>query len=76
MADEVEQDEDQNSLGQMNVLCCFCASPIANNANEPCQLVVTTNSGLWQVWYCHASCFKNRLGSMPDAPDFFSPAHF
>jgi hypothetical protein len=30
------------------------------------------------MWFCHATCFKERLGSLP-APEnegFFDPAHF
>jgi hypothetical protein len=30
--------------------------------------------GKWQVWFCHAACFKDRLATLPDMPGFFDPA--
>jgi hypothetical protein len=69
-------DNTDDSVPEKNVLCCFCGSSIANGDVDPCQLVVTTNSGQWQVWFCHGQCFKSHLGSLPEASGFFAPAHF
>ena len=54
--------------------CCFCGLPITNTNIDPCRLTVETTAGLWQVWFCHSSCFKNRLLKRPDG--LFEPAHF
>jgi hypothetical protein len=56
--------------------CCFCAKTIEPNAIDPCRIVVTTRADKWQVWFCHAACFKARLTHPPDAPGFLAPAHF
>ena len=56
--------------------CCFCAKPITPSPTDPCSITVETQAQLWQVWQCHALCFKSRLASIPDAPDLFEPAHF
>ena len=67
---------DETAYPEKTVLCCFCGTAVRNEEIDPCQLVVTTNSGQWQVWFCHARCFKSHLVSLPNAPDFFSPTHF
>ena len=56
--------------------CCFCASAIAATEVDPCSVTVETKGGKWQVWHCHASCFKERLRNPPEAPDLFEPAYF
>jgi len=56
--------------------CCFCGDDIKPSNIDPCSVTVETSAGLWQVWHCHGDCFKARLTSLPDAPDFFEPAHF
>ena len=53
--------------------CCFCGEQIKPTEIDPCRVQVTTESGKWQVWYCHAACFKQRL---VDHPMDLSPAHF
>ena len=55
-------------------LCCFCAQPVDAWLVEPCRVTVETQAGNWQVWYCHARCFKSRLASLPDAPDIHARA--
>ena len=54
--------------------CCFCGEQIAETEVDPCSVQVTTASGNWQMWYCHAECFKVRLATN-DVMDL-SPAHF
>jgi hypothetical protein len=54
--------------------CCFCSSPIPETDIDPCRLTVETTAGLWQVWFCHSSCFKERLANDPIG--MFTPAHF
>jgi hypothetical protein len=56
--------------------CCFCAQPISKSTVDPCRVTVSTQGEKWQVWHCHAACFKERLKSPPEAPDLFEPAHF
>ena len=56
--------------------CCFCASQIAGTTTDPCRMTVETASGKWQVWFCHAQCFKDRLSTRPDLLGLFDPAHF
>lgn len=52
--------------------CCFCGQPIADSEHNPCRVTVETRKEKWQVWFCHAECFRSRL-----APDtLFEPAHF
>ena len=53
--------------------CCFCGDQIEPTAIDPCRVQVTTESGKWQVWYCHAACFKKRI---VEHPMDLSPAHF
>ena len=56
--------------------CCFCAKEIKEEGSDPCRVKVDTAQGKWQVWFCHGSCFRERLADLPDAPGFFEPAHF
>jgi hypothetical protein len=56
--------------------CCFCGQPIDRLGADPCRVSVTTAAELWQVWYCHAACFRSRLANLPGAPGHFDPAHF
>ena len=56
--------------------CCFCGQPLAPSQTDPCRVTVETHAGAWQVWFCHAQCFKARLASPPEHPDLFEPAHF
>ncbi|HEV2690330.1 MAG TPA: hypothetical protein VGV35_17360 [Bryobacteraceae bacterium] len=56
--------------------CCFCAQIIAGNPTDPCRVTVETAAGKWQVWFCHAACFKQRLTDPPEAPGMMEPAHF
>jgi len=56
--------------------CCLCGQPIIQSAIDPCRVTVETQAEQWQVWFCHAECFKGRLVDPPDAPGFFEPAHF
>jgi len=52
--------------------CCFCGQPIADGESDPCRVTVETAKSKWQVWFCHAACFKSRV-----APDLdLEPAHF
>jgi hypothetical protein len=37
-------------------------------------VTVETAKGQWQVWFCHAACFKARLTDPPDWPGVFEPA--
>lgn len=54
--------------------CCFCNQQISASDVDPCAVTVTTAAEKWQVWYCHAACFRDRLSKRPDG--FFDPAHF
>jgi len=54
--------------------CCFCGRDIAKTDVDPCRVTVETSKGKWQVWYCHAACFKNRISTEAE-PDL-SPAIF
>jgi hypothetical protein len=56
--------------------CCFCALPIAETSTDPCRVTVETAAAKWQVWHCHAECFKHRLSTRPDLLGLFDPAHF
>jgi len=56
--------------------CCFCGSDIKASAVDPCRVQVSTAGGKWQVWFCHATCFKQRIQNPPEAPGLFDPAHF
>lgn len=52
--------------------CCFCGELIAGSERDPCRVTVETRQEKWQVWFCHAACFKSRLA----AGSLFEPAHF
>jgi hypothetical protein len=54
--------------------CCFCAATIHATEVDPCQVTVETAKGQWQVWFCHAACFKAKLNDPPDWPGVFEPA--
>ena len=41
--------------------CCFCGNPIEPTAIDPCRLTIETSENRWQVWYCHSTCFHERL---------------
>jgi hypothetical protein len=56
--------------------CCFCSRQIESSNVDPCRVTVETAQSKWQVWYCHADCFRTRLADLPDHPGFFDPAHF
>lgn len=56
--------------------CCFCAKAIASSTTDPCRVAVETVTGKWQVWFCHAACFKERLTDPPECPGMVEPAHF
>jgi hypothetical protein len=56
-------------------LCCFCGGEIERRNSEPLLLTIHTspdNKDQW--WWCHASCFKERLAN--DPAGIFEPAHF
>jgi len=54
--------------------CCFCGTEIDPSRIDPCRVSVTTTSGKWQVWVCHAACFKERITTGVEVD--LSPAHF
>ena len=54
--------------------CCFCGHPIEPTEIDPCSVQVATAQQKWQVWYCHAKCFKDRI--VTDVKPDLSPAHF
>jgi hypothetical protein len=54
--------------------CCFCGEMIEETKIDPCRITVEIKNGLWQVWFCHAQCFKERIAKN-DYIDL-SPAHF
>jgi hypothetical protein len=54
--------------------CCFCNQQIAESDIDLCAVRVETAGGKWQVWYCHADCFRERLVRRDDG--FFDPVHF
>lgn len=57
-------------------LCLFCGNEIEASAPDPIEVTATTATGKWQVWWCHAACFKANITDPPDAEGFFAPAHF
>ncbi len=59
---------------EFNGPCPFCGKLIDESEIDPCRVTVETKSGKWQVWYCHAECFKSRIVGN-DYMDL-SPAHF
>ena len=56
--------------------CCFCGKDIEETDVDPLWLRAETASSKWQVWHCHAACFKRVLVELPEMPGFFDPAHF
>ncbi|HEV3263151.1 MAG TPA: hypothetical protein VG013_40325 [Gemmataceae bacterium] len=54
--------------------CCFCGEQIAPSDIDPCRVTVETSKGEWQVWFCHAACFRERV--IDNAEVDLSPAHF
>jgi len=54
--------------------CPFCGEFIADSEVDPCRVTVETKSGKWQVWACHAACFKAKIVENPHID--LSPAHF
>jgi hypothetical protein len=54
--------------------CPFCGEFIVDSEVDPCRVTVQTKSGKWQVWSCHAACFKARIVENPHMD--LSPAHF
>jgi len=54
--------------------CCFCNEQIAASNTDPCTITVSTKDERWQVWYCHAKCFRDRLFGREDG--MFEPANF
>lgn len=41
--------------------CCFCGVSIAETKLDPCRIAVEPANGGFQVWFCHAACFKERI---------------
>ena len=56
--------------------CCFCVEAIPESEVDPCRRTVETSKGAWQVWFCHAECFKSRLGTNFDDPELLAPGIF
>ena len=56
--------------------CCFCGLQIAATNTDPCRVTVETASKKWQLWFCHAACFKQRLTDSPELMGLFDPVHF
>lgn len=54
--------------------CCFCGKMIEDSDVDPCSVKVETAGGKWQVWCCHALCFKALIAETPHID--MSPAHF
>jgi hypothetical protein len=54
--------------------CCYCNRQIESTKIDPCMVKVQTRDGLWQVWHCHARCFRERIFAREDG--LFDPAHF
>jgi hypothetical protein len=45
--------------------CCFCGEQMNKSLVDPCRVTVETASGRWQLWFCHAECFRTRLVDEP-----------
>jgi hypothetical protein len=84
--DEAERENFRNQMRASNPMtttpanvsfgpCCFCATPIETIDVDPCRVTVETVEGKWQVWTCHAACFKALIRNPPEAPNLFDPAH-
>ena len=41
--------------------CCFCGVSIEETGADPCRIIVEPATGGFQVWRCHAACFKGRI---------------
>ena len=54
--------------------CPFWGELIEETELDPCSITVTTRKDLWQLWHCHAECFKQRIVENPYVD--LSPAHF
>jgi hypothetical protein len=54
--------------------CCFCGINIVTTDIDPCSVQVSTRVGKWQVWFCHAKCFKERIAAQTEID--LSPAYF
>ena len=66
-------------MGEQNVKvawgpCVFCGQVIAESGPDPCRITVETSEELWQIWFCHAECFKSRITK--DEGLYLSPEHF
>ena len=55
-------------------ICCFCGKLVEGTDVDPCRVTVETVQGKWQVWFCHGSCFRDRV--FKDDRVDLSPAHF
>ena len=53
----------------------LCLLIVTTNV-DPRRLTLETVERKWQVWFCHSSCFKERLSDRPELMGMFSPAHF
>jgi hypothetical protein len=67
---EASMDESEVFYGP----CCFCGQQISAAGVDPCRVRVETSHSLWQVWFCHAKCFRERIVDDPNLD--LSPAHF
>lgn len=56
--------------------CCFCGLPIDTTKINPCRVTVETAEGRFQVWWCHAACFKELLSDRPELMGMMEPAVF
>ena len=54
--------------------CCFCGGEIVASEVDPCSIRVETATRKWQMWFCHAECFKKEI--VTDSYMDLSPAHF
>jgi hypothetical protein len=54
--------------------CPFCGELIDDTEIDPCRITVETRARKWQVWFCHAACFKSRI--VENRYMDLSPAHF
>ena len=54
--------------------CCFCGHEIEETDSDPCRVTVETAKEKWQLWFCHAACFRSLITT--DSPIDLSPAHF
>ena len=66
----MSEEEKQIEMGP----CCFCGKEIEKTEVDPCSVTVETAKEKWQVWSCHADCFKSRVTTETEID--LSPAHF